>query len=46
LDDIRETIIDDQRVLAVKSGLRKEFREEPWEFPKPVLSPIFSRTVL
>lgn len=28
LDDIRETIIDDQRVLAVKSAYKKELLEE------------------
>lgn len=32
LDDIRETIIDDQRVLAVKSGFKKRIPPNAWRF--------------
>lgn len=46
LDDIRETIIDDQRVLAVKSGFKKESRAERLAFPKRAPLPIYNRKVL
>lgn len=46
LDDIRETIIDDQRVLAVKSAYKKEWQEEFWDFQKQVPLPICSQTAL